>query len=60
MAVERHKPFVVYLELADSTADEHELQSSEDRLKELAQRAAVNRLIRLQERGEERDEHTER
>ena len=60
MAAERNKPFVVRLELADSTASELELKASEDRLREISRQAAVNRLIRMREQGEEQDEHSER
>lgn len=60
MAAERNKPFVVRLELAETTASELELQASEDRIREISRQAAVNRLIRMREQGEERDEHTKR
>jgi len=60
MAAERNKPFVVRLELAESTASELELKASEDRIREISRQAAVNRLIRMREQGEERDEYTER
>ena len=58
MASKWHKPFAVILELAESTADPIELEAAERRLKELAQQAAVNRLMRLQRQREESNEYT--
>lgn len=46
MGLNRHKPFVVTLELSDSLMPESEARARESRLRELAQQAVLSRLNR--------------
>lgn len=50
---------MVILELAETTLTPIEIEQAERRLKELAQEAAVKKLLRLLKEKEEADEYTD-